>query len=177
MPAKHLYFTSGATESINLIFHLAVRENGVKRIITSKIEHHAVLESAHVFAEKFGIELSFVSLEANGDVSLAHLTELLVSSEKKTLVSLMHVNNEIANILPLDEVVKICKAHNALFHSDTVQSIGHFNLDLSEVLIDFFNASAHKFHGPVGVGFVYIGEGIRLNAMLTGGEQEKDFIG
>lgn len=173
--ASEIIFTSGGTEADNLILNSAVRDLGVKRIITSKIEHHAVLYTLNKLNEVYGVELNYVNLDDCGRVDLEHLEQLLEQSEGKTLVSLMHVNNEVGNLLDIHKAGEICKAHNALFHSDTVQSIGHYELDLSKVKVDFTAVSAHKFHGPKGVGFAYIRKNSGLQPLIFGGEQERGY--
>lgn len=173
--ASEIIFTSGGTEADNLILNSAVRDLSVKRIITSKIEHHAVLYTLNKLHEVFGVELLYVNLDDCGKVDLEHLQELLKQSDQKTLVSLMHVNNEVGNLLDIKKTGEICKAHDALFHSDTVQSIGHYELDLSQIKVDFTAVSAHKFHGPKGVGFAYIRKNSGLQPLIFGGEQERGF--
>lgn len=171
--ASEIIFTSGGTEADNLVLNSAVRDLGVRRIITSAIEHHAVLYTVEQLKECFNIKVDYVNLDESGAVKLDHLNELLENSEEKTLVSLMHVNNEIGNILDIEAVGRMCKKHKALFHSDTVQSIGHFDLDLSEIPVDFTAVSAHKFHGPKGVGFAFIRKNSGLKPLIFGGEQER----
>ncbi len=171
--ASEIYFTSGGSEANNLILWNAVANLGVKRIITSKIEHHAVLHKILELKAQYYFELAFVNIDKNGKIDLNHLEELLQDETSKTLVSLMYVNNEIGNLLDISIVSELCKQYHALFHSDTVQGIGHFNIDLQKTPIDFINASAHKFHGPKGVGFLYVKKGFALKPMLIGGEQEK----
>ncbi|APG64215.1 cysteine desulfurase [Tenacibaculum todarodis] len=173
IPSSQLVFTAGGTEADNLILINAVTNLAVTRIITTKIEHHAVLHTAVYLQKENNVEVLYVNVDEFGAVDLKHLEELLVSSPEKTLVSLMMVNNEIGNILPVEEVCEICKKHNALFHSDTVQAIGHYKIDLQKTPIDFITASAHKFHGPKGVGFMYFKKGLGVKPMLHGGEQEK----
>lgn len=173
--ASEIIFTSGGTEADNLILNSAARDLGVKRIITSKIEHHAVLYTLNKLHEVYGVELQYVDLDDCGRVDLKHLEELLKQGDKKTLVSLMHVNNEVGNLLDIRKTGEICKAHGALFHSDTVQSIGHYELDLSEVKVDFTAVSAHKFHGPKGVGFAFIRKNSGLQPLIFGGEQERGY--
>jgi len=154
--AAEIIFTSGGTEADNLALNSAVRDLGVKRIITSRIEHHAVLYTVNQLEECYDIKIDYVNIDTTGNVDMAHLEELLGNSEAKTLVSLMHVNNEIGNLLDVQKVGTLCKANNALFHCDAVQSIGHYEMDLQETPIDFTAVSAHKFHGPKGVGFAFI---------------------
>jgi cysteine desulfurase len=172
--AGEILFTSGGTEADNFVLRSAVRDLKVAHIITSKIEHHAVLHTAQQLQKEYNISISFVNLDKRGQIDYAHLEKLL-ETEKKTLVSLMHVNNEIGNVLDIQRVANLCKAYNALFHSDTVQSVGHFTLDLQEIPIDFLAASAHKFHGPKGVGFVFIRKNSGLKPLIFGGEQERGF--
>lgn len=173
--ASEIIFTSGGTEADNLILNSAVRDLAVKRIITSKVEHHAVLYTLNKLQEVYGVELQYVNLDDCGRVDLRHLEELLKQNDVKTLVSLMHVNNEVGNLLDIKRTGEICKAHDALFHSDTVQSIGHYELDLSQIKVDFTAVSAHKFHGPKGVGFAYIRKNSGLQPLIFGGEQERGY--
>jgi len=165
-------FTSGGSEADNLIAHNAVTNLGVKRIISSPIEHHAVLHSLEHLVEVHDLTYQQVALDANGSVDLADL-ERLLKKGPKTLLSLMHINNEIGNILDLQTVVELCQKYEVLFHSDTVQTIGHYALDLSETPIDFITASAHKFHGPKGVGFAIVKKGMSVSPLLLGGAQER----
>lgn len=170
--ASEIIFTSCGTEANNWIMRSAVKDLRVSRIITSKIEHHAVLYTAIALQNEYNIQVDYVKVKPNGQVDLTHLVELL-SEEKKTLVSLMHVNNETGTILDIDRVSEICLEHKALFHSDTVQSIGKIKLDLQETPVDFVVASAHKFHGPKGVGFAFARKNTGLQPLFFGGEQEK----
>ncbi|WP_299008113.1 cysteine desulfurase family protein [uncultured Tenacibaculum sp.] len=171
--ASEIIFTAGGTEADNLILQNAVLHLGVKRIITSKLEHHAVLNTVQFLEKKHKITVDYVRVNENGAVVLDSLGEALKKSNEKTLVSLMYVNNEIGNILPIEEVANMCKEHHAYFHSDTVQAIGHYPIDLQKTPVDFIAASAHKFHGPKGVGFAYVKKGIAIQPMFFGGEQEK----
>jgi cysteine desulfurase len=170
--AAEIIFTSCGTEANNWIMRSAVKDLKVARIITSKIEHHAVLYTAIALQNEYAIQVDYVKVKPNGEVDLTHLVELL-SEEKKTLVSLMHVNNETGTLLDLDRVSQICREHHALFHSDTVQSVGKTKIDLQHTPVDFIVASAHKFHGPKGVGFAYIRKNAGLQPLFFGGEQEK----
>ena len=170
--AQEIIFTSCGTEANNWILRSAVKDLQVKRIITSKIEHHAVLYTALVLEKEYDIQIDYVDVKPNGEIDITHLVELL-SQEKKTLVSLMHVNNETGNVLDLERIGRICKEHNTLFHSDTVQSIGKATIDLQTIPVDFIVASAHKFHGPKGVGFAFIRKNSGLQPLFFGGEQEK----
>lgn len=170
--AQEIIFTSGGTESNNWILRSAVLKLGVRCIITSKIEHHAVLHPILQLEKEFNLEVKYVKLNKDGSIDLTNLVALL-SDSQNAIVSLMHVNNEIGTVLDLNRVGRICKQHNALFHSDTIQSIGKVNIDLQETPIDFIVASAHKFHGPKGVGFVFVRKNLHLHPMMVGGEQEK----
>ncbi len=172
--AGEILFTSGGTEADNLVLRSAVRDLKVTHVITSKIEHHAVLHTIEQLEKEYHISVSFVNVNSHGNIDYAHL-EVLLQSSHKTLVSLMHINNEIGNILDIKRVAKLCKENHTLFHSDTVQSVGHFSLDLQEIPVDFLVASAHKFHGPKGVGFVFIRKNSGLKPLIFGGEQERGF--
>lgn len=170
--AQEIIFTSGGTEGNNWILRSAVEDLKVQRIITSKIEHHAVLYTVLALQSDYDIEIDYVAINPDGSIDLTHLSNLL-SEEKKTMVSLMHVNNETGAILDMDRVSVICKQYNALFHSDTVQSVGKTEIDLQKSTVDFIAASAHKFHGPKGVGFAFVRKNSGLQPLLFGGEQEK----
>ena len=171
--AAEIVFTAGGTEADNLILYNAVLNLGVKKIITSKIEHHAVLRTVQYLQKQYNISVKYVEVDKNGSVVLSDLEKHLQESTQKTLVSLMYVNNEIGNLLSVNKVADVCKKYDAYFHSDTVQAIGHYQIDLQKTPIDFIVASAHKFHGPKGVGFAYIKKGISMRPILHGGEQEK----
>lgn len=172
--AGEIVFTSGGTESDNLILISAVKDLQVKRIITSKIEHHAVLHTLEWLENEYDLIVEYVQLDACGMVVMDDLREKLENqSYGKTLVSLMHVNNEIGNILDIQQVAELCKANNALFHSDTVQSVGHFELDFQKTPIDFATAAAHKFHGPKGAGFAFIRKNSGLKPLIHGEAQER----
>ncbi len=171
--ASEIVFTSGGTEADNLALNSAVRDLGVQRIITSKIEHHAVLYTVEQLQECFDVEVEYVALTDCGEIDLDDLENKLSASDKKTLVSLMHVNNEIGNKIDLKKTAELVKSHDALFHSDTVQSIGHYELDLNEIPVDFTAVSAHKFHGPKGIGFAFIRKNSGLKPLIFGGEQER----
>jgi cysteine desulfurase len=170
--AQEIIFTSCATEANNWILRSAIKDLNVQRIITSKIEHPAVLHNVQVLQIEFGIQVEYVSIKPNGEIDYSNLVDLL-SQETKTLVSLMHVNNEIGTVLDLDKVGRICKQHKALFHSDTVQSVGKTEIDLKRISIDFIVATAHKFHGPKGIGFAFVRKNSGLHPFFYGGEQEK----
>jgi len=171
--AGEIVFTAGGSEADNLILRNAVENLKVKHIISSKIEHHAVLHTIESIVKELGISVSYVNLNGKGEVDHKHLEELLKSNSEKTLVSLMYINNEIGNILDIETVCNLCSKYEALFHSDTVQAIGHYRMDLQKTPIDFMVASAHKFHGPKGVGFAIIKKGFGIKPLLVGGEQER----
>lgn len=172
---SEIIFTSGGTEADNMILRCAVRDRGVQTIITSKIEHHAVLHTAEELEKEYGVTLLFVQLDETGNPDLNHLEQLLQQDDSKKLVSLMHVNNELGNIIDVNHIAKRCKEAGALFHSDTVQSVGHFPWDLEKCTIDFLTAAAHKFHGPKGVGFAYVRKNSGLKPLIVGGAQERGF--
>ena len=168
-----VFFTGSGTEASNTIIKCSVRDLGVKRIITSHIEHHCVLHSVETMAHE-GIQVDYVKLDEKGRVDLNDLENLLKTSDKKTLVSLMHANNEIGTMLNLEAVAEICKMHQAIFHSDTVQTIGYFPFDVQKMKIHFLSGSAHKFHGPKGVGFIYINGEAAIKPFIDGGAQERN---
>ena len=181
--AKHLncssseiIFTSGGTEADNMAIHTAVTHLGVKRIITSSIEHHAVGHTADAIAAHEKIELVFLDLDSKGNIDLGQL-ESLLKDGKPTLVSLMHANNEIATMIPLKKIAQICRQNDAYFHSDTVQTMAHFSFDLSDIDIDFITCAAHKFHGPKGVGFLYANKKTKVSSFIHGGSQERGLRG
>lgn len=170
---SEIIFTSGGTEADNLILRSAVKDQNVERIISSKIEHHAILHCLDCLEKEFNLEIVYLHVNENGDVDLDQLEKLLQNSDKRTLVSLMHVNNEIGNILDIERVCRICKDNSALFHSDSVQSIGHLPVDVKNLSVDFLTAAAHKFHGPKGVGFAFVRKGSGLKGCIVGGSQER----
>lgn len=170
---QEIIFISGGTEGDNTIIQSAVNHLGVKHVISSPIEHHAVLHPLKHLAEKGLIVLHMVDVSPNGVPDLDDLVRLLQLTDEKKLVSLMHVNNEVGTVLDLKKIGDICHAHHALFHSDTVQSIGHFPMKLGDLPVDFAVASAHKFHGPKGVGFLYANKQAGLAGILKGGSQER----
>jgi cysteine desulfurase len=172
--SSNIVFTSGGTEADNMAISCAVRDLGVTRIISSRIEHHAVLNCLEFLDSQHKIDLQFVNLDEDGSVDTDHLESLLANDSAKTLVSLMHINNEIGNILDLKTVGELCKTYGAYFHSDTVQSVGHYEIDLSNLPVDFIAVSAHKFHGPKGTGFLYVKNRSQLKPFIHGGSQERE---
>ncbi|HMT95394.1 MAG TPA: cysteine desulfurase family protein [Ferruginibacter sp.] len=172
-PAE-IFFTSGGTESNNTAIQTSIRDLGCRHIISSHIEHHAVTHTVEHLDALDLVKVSYVKLLPNGHIDLEDLEKLLAASEEKTLVSLMHANNEIGNMIDIHEVGRICKLYNAIFHSDTVQTVGHFPLDLRNTAVHFITGAAHKFHGPKGVGLLYINENIRIKPFIHGGSQERN---
>jgi len=172
-----IFFTSGGTESSNMALKCSVRDLGVQRIITSQMEHHCVLHTVESLEKSNGIEVEYVSIDGCGIVNYDQLSTLLENSDKKTLVSLMHANNEIGTVMDMDKISGICQTHGALFHSDTVQTMGHFPIDVDTTKINFLTGAAHKFHGPKGVGFIYINGETQIKPYIDGGAQERNMRG
>lgn len=172
-PAE-IFFTSGGTESSNTAIRASVQDLGCTHIITSPIEHHATLYTVEKLAKSGAVQLSFVKLNAHGHVDLENLEHLLSANEGKTLVTLMHANNEVGNLLDVQKVGELCQRFGAIFHSDMVQTIGHYPINLHEIPVHFVSAAGHKFHGPKGVGILFVNEGITINPLLSGGSQERN---
>jgi cysteine desulfurase len=172
-PAE-IFFTSGGTESSNTAIMAAVNDLGCKHIITSEIEHHATLHTVQYLDKLDLAKVSYVKLLPNGHVDLDDLEKLLAGTDEKSLVTLMHANNEIGNILDINVVGELCKLYNAIFHSDTVQTVGHYPFDLRSTPVHFVTGAAHKFHGPKGVGLLYINENVRIAPFIHGGGQERN---
>ena len=173
---SEIIFMSGGTEADNMAIHIAVQELGVKTIITSVLEHHAVGHTVESLGLQAKVQVRYVQVDEKGNVDLQHLEKLLKESTN-AMLSLMHANNEIGTLLPLKEVSVLAKKYNALFHSDTVQTLGHYAFDLSELDIDFITCAAHKLHGPKGVGFLYTNAKNRMTSMIHGGAQERGLRG
>jgi len=168
-----IFFTSGGTESNNTAIAAAIRDLNCKHIISSPIEHHAVLHTV----EHYGcgeVSYSFVKLLSNGHVDLKDLEEQLASHEDRCLVTLMHANNEIGNLLDINAVGTICKKYNAIFHSDCVQTVGHYPIDLRKTPVHFISAAGHKFHGPKGTGILYVNDNVKIHPFILGGGQERN---
>lgn len=172
-PAE-IFFTSGGTESSNTAINAAVRDLGCRHIITSPIEHHATLHTVEHLDKVDAAKVSYVKLLPNGHVDLDDLEKLLASTDEKSLVTLMHANNEIGNLLDINAVGELCKLYNAIFHSDTVQTVGHYHFNLRNTPIHFITGAGHKFHGPKGTGILYINENVRISPLLLGGGQERN---
>jgi cysteine desulfurase len=168
-----IFFTSGGTESNNTAIAAAVRDLGCKHIISSPIEHHAVLHTVEHYGSG-DVNYSYVELLPSGHVDLEDLEEQLASHEERCLVTLMHANNEIGNLLDINAVGDLCKKHNAIFHSDCVQTIGHYPLDLRKTPIHFVSATGHKFHGPKGTGILYVNDNVKIHPFILGGGQERN---
>ena len=169
-----IFFTSGGTESTNTAITAAIRDLGCKHIITSPIEHHATLHTVEHMAHYGHATLSFVKLTDKGHIDLKHLEELLATNKERTLVTLMHANNEVGNLLKIKAVGELCEKYNAIFHSDTVQTLGHYLLDVKKLHVHFINGAGHKFHGPKGVGILYVNENISIKPYINGGSQERN---
>lgn len=172
-PAE-IIFTSCGTEANNLIIKSAVEDLKIERIITSELEHKCVFETVENLRKTKNVEVIYLNVHEKGDVDLVQLEKLLKDSTQKTLVSLMHANNEIGNLLDIEKVANICKENNAFFHSDTVQTMAHLPLDFSKIQVDFASCSAHKFHGPKGAGFAFIRKTTHIKAQIHGGTQERN---
>ncbi len=172
-PAE-IFFTSGGTESDNTAINGAVYDLGCERIITSPVEHHATLHSVEHLAKTGKAEVCYVKILPNGDIDMNDLERLLSETNKKCLVTLLHANNEIGNLLDMEETGALCKKYNAIFHSDTVQTVGHFPFDLRKLSVHFITGAGHKFHGPKGVGILYINENVKIHPLINGGSQERN---
>lgn len=172
-PAE-IFFTSGGTESSNTAITASVRDLGCKHIISSPIEHHATLHAVQFLKNQGEATVDYVKILPNGCVDMEDLEQLLAAATKKTLVTLMHANNETGSMLDLKATGELCKKYNTIFHSDTVQTVGHFPIDLKAIHVHFITGAGHKFHGPKGVGLLYINEEIKINPFVHGGGQERN---
>jgi cysteine desulfurase len=174
-PAE-IFFTSGGTEADNMAINQSVADYGIQHIISSPIEHHAVEHTIKVLEKNGKVKVSWVKIDNKGNIDLADLENLL-KNNSRSLVSLMHANNEIGTLLPLKEVGDLCEKYNAIFHSDTVQTMGHYAMDLRELKVHFVACAAHKFHGPKGVGFLYVNHQCKITPFIHGGAQERNMRG
>ncbi len=174
-PAE-IFFTSGGTEADNMAINQTIDSLGITHAITSKIEHHAVEHTLQMLEKAGKVKLSWVNVDDKGNVDLNHL-EVLLKTNERSLVSLMHANNEIGTLLPLERVGEICEKYDAIFHSDTVQTMGHYPMDLQKINVHFITCAAHKFHGPKGVGFLFIKHNVKIKPMIHGGAQERNMRG
>ena len=169
----NIFFTSGGTEADNMAIRRGILDNNISHAITSSISHKAVIYPLEELSDKKKIVLNYIKLDNNGKIDLIHLEDLL-KNNPKTFVSIMHANNEIGTIQPIIEIGDLCKKYNAIFHCDTVQTIAHYPIDLQKINVDFITGSAHKFHGPKGVGFIYISDNIDIEPFISGGSQERN---
>ena len=172
-PAE-IFFTSGGTESSNTVLNASITDLGCKHIISSPIEHHATLHTVTHLAKLHNLRLSFVQILPNGHIDMDHLASLLAATTEKTIVTIMHANNEIGTMIDIAAVGQLCKQYGAYFHSDTVQTVGHFPFELSQLPVDFITGAGHKFHGPKGVGILYINENVKISPLVHGGSQERN---
>ncbi len=173
-----IFFTSGGTESNNMAIKCAVRDLGVQRIISSAIEHHCGLHAIESVEKMEGVAVQWLPVDASGHTSLTDLENALAEAGgQRTLVSLMHANNEIGTMLDLAAVSALCRQYGAFLHTDTVQTIGHFPMDVQQVPVNFLSGAAHKFHGPKGVGFIYINTNSPIKPLIDGGAQERNMRG
>ncbi len=169
----NIFFTSGGTEADNMAIRCGIIDNKISHAITSSISHKAVLYPLEELKKKEIIHLDYIKLDKNGRIDLSHLEELL-QNNPKTFVSIMHANNEIGTIQPIKEIGDLCMKYNAIFHCDTVQTMAHYPINLQDLNVDFITGSAHKFHGPKGVGFIYISDNINIKPFISGGSQERN---
>lgn len=169
-----IFFTSGGTESNNTAILSAIRDLGCRHIITSPIEHHAVLHTVEHYDHSGEVTSSYVKLFSNGHVDIDDLENQLKDHEDRCLVTLMHANNEIGNLLDINAVGALCKKYNAIFHSDCVQTVGHYPLDFRKTPVHFISAAGHKFHGPKGVGLLYVNDNVKIKPFIFGGGQERN---
>lgn len=169
-----IFFTSGGTESNNMAIKCAVTDLGVKRIITSPAEHHCVKNSVEHLKDLNMVSVDLVRINQYGIPDFTHLEELLASSETPTLVSLMHANNELGSMLDLTALSTLCKKYGAWLHSDTVQTVGHYHINVQQTQVDFLSGAAHKFYGPKGIGFIYINSRCHIHPFIDGGSQERN---
>jgi cysteine desulfurase len=169
-----IFFTSGGTESDNMAIWSAIEDLGCRHIITSPIEHHAVLHTVNALAKQRQLSTELLRILPDGHIDLADLERALTSSSTRCLVTLMHANNEIGNLLDIEAVGALCEKYDAIFHSDTVQTVGHYQLNLSKSKVHFATGAAHKFHGPKGVGILFIAEHVKVNPLIHGGGQERN---
>ncbi|PRY07821.1 cysteine desulfurase [Pontibacter ummariensis] len=174
-PAE-IFFTSGGTEADNTAIISTVRSLGIRHAVSTRLEHHAVLHTMELLEKQEGVQVTYLRHDEKGNLDLEHLEELL-SSQPQTLVSVMHANNEVGNLNDIEAIGQLCKKYNAVFHSDTVQTMGHYKHDLQQLGANFIVGSAHKFHGPKGVGFLYSDAGIKIQPLIQGGAQERNMRG
>jgi cysteine desulfurase len=172
-PAE-IFFTSGGTESSNTAISASVRDLGCRHIVSSPLEHHATLHTVEHLHKTGEVALSYVKVLPNGHIDLEDLENILSGCKEKCLVTLLHANNEIGNIVDLHAAGNICKKYGAVFHADTVQTVGHFPFDLRNTPVHFITGAGHKFHGPKGIGMLYVNENVRIHPYIHGGSQERN---
>ena len=171
-----IFFTSGGSEADNMAIRSGIRTYGLKHAITDPLEHHAVLHSMDCIKKEMGTTIDYLKVDNKGILDLNHLKTLL-ENNTQTLVSVMHANNEIGTKNPIEEIASICRHYDALLHCDTVQTMGHFAHDVKELGVDFIVGSAHKLHGPKGIGFIYLNNDRKINPLMHGGSQERGMRG
>lgn len=173
---SEIFFTSSGTEADNMAIRCGIADHGITHAITSKIEHHAVIHTLEALEKAGSIKLSFVNLDAKGNIDYDHLETLLKGNER-SFVSIMHANNEIGTLSDMERIGELCEAYNAIYHCDTVQTMGHYKHDLGKLKAHFVVCSAHKLHGPKGVGFLHISHRIKIKPLIYGGAQERNMRG
>lgn len=173
---SEIFFTSGGTEADNMAIRCCVEEYGVQHIITTRIEHHAVLHTVEALQKEGKVSVHWLTLDDKGRINLSELEELLAKNPK-ALVTLMHANNEVGTLNDIQVIGDLCSGHQAHFHTDTVQTMGHYVHDLQKLKVSFLVGSAHKFHGPKGVGFLYINHQNKIHPFIHGGAQERNMRG
>jgi cysteine desulfurase len=174
-PAE-IFFTSGGTEADNTAIRCGIVDNGVKHAISSRLEHHAVIHTLEAMEKAGTIKLSFVNTDSKGHVDYSHLEELLKGNDR-SFVSLMHANNELGTISDMEQIGDLCERYNAIYHADTVQTMGHYRHDLSKLKLHFMVCAAHKLHGPKGIGFLHVNHRIKIKPFIYGGAQERNMRG
>lgn len=173
---SQIFFTSGGTEADNMAIRCGIIDHEIKHAITTRIEHHAVVHTLESLEKSGAITLSYLDVDSKGNISYDQLEELLKTHER-TFVSLMHANNEIGTLMDIERVGEICEQYHAIFHCDTVQTLGHYPHDLSTLKVHFMVCAAHKLHGPKGAGFLYINQNIKIRPLIFGGSQERNMRG
>jgi len=171
---SEIFFTSGGTESSNTAITASVRDLGCKHIITSPVEHHATMHTVELLHQRGEVTVSYVKILPTGHIDMNDLEKLLAESKEKTLVTLLHANNEIGNLLSIKKTGELCEKYNAVFHCDTVQTVGHYPINVKDIKVHFLNGAGHKFHGPKGVGILYVNENIKIKPFINGGSQERN---
>lgn len=173
---SEIFFTSGGTEADNMAIRSGIIDHQIKHVITSELEHHAVLHPLQAMERERVIRISYVKSDSKGNINFDHLVSLLQANER-SFISLMHANNEIATITDIQRIGDLAEQYNALFHCDSVQTMGHFPIDVKHIKVHFLTCSAHKLHGPKGIGFLYINHNVKISPMIFGGAQERNMRG